>query len=55
MHVLAVGAPHEIHVAAEDLVLQVVEEVAAAVAADDPLAPCDDRFAASRRALCLGP
>ena len=39
-------SPHEIHVAAEDLVLQAVEEVAAAVEADDPLAPCDDRFAA---------
>jgi len=45
VHVLADGSPHEIHVAAEDLVLQVVEEVAAAVQADDPLAPCDDRFA----------
>ncbi len=45
VHVLAAGSPHEIHVAAEDLVLQAVEEVAAAVEADDPLAPCDDRFA----------
>ena len=53
MHVLAVGTPHEIHVAAEDLVLQAVEEVAAAVEADDPLAPCDDRFARGRRAVCL--
>jgi pimeloyl-ACP methyl ester carboxylesterase len=29
VHVLAAGSPHEIHVAAEDLVLQAVEEVAA--------------------------
>ena len=45
VHLLAVGSPHEIHVAAEDLVLQAIEEVAAAVEADDPLAPCDGRFA----------
>ena len=45
VHVRAVDGSHELHVSAQDLVLQAVEEVAAAVAAGEPLWPCDDRFA----------
>ncbi len=45
VHVRAVGGSHELHESAQDLVLQAVEEVAAAAAAGKPLKPCDDRFA----------
>ena len=45
VHVRAVDGSHELHESAQDLVLQAVEEVAGAVAAGEPLKPCDDRFA----------
>jgi pimeloyl-ACP methyl ester carboxylesterase len=44
LHVRAVDSPHEIHLAAEELVLLSIDEVAAAVGDGTPLSACDDRF-----------
>jgi hypothetical protein len=47
IHVIAVDSGHMIQEDAPDLVTAAIEEVLTAVRTGQPLAPCDDRFAAA--------
>ncbi len=48
LHVIALGAGHEIHADSEALEVALAEELVTAVRDDEPLAACDDRFARFR-------